>query len=85
MRGALIETDTGLVLNVIVLPDGGGFEAPHGQSVVVIDDTSPVSPGWSILGDQHLPPELDTTPAPVDPLQAQLDELIDLLLENGAI
>lgn len=82
MRAALIDDD-GLVLNVLILDRLAAWTAEPGHSLVKVPSDSPVGPGWTSTGSAWTAP---TAPPNVAPdVQAQLDELTDLLITVGVI
>lgn len=82
MRVALMD-ESGFVLNVIVLADDVELpETFEGFAVLSLEDVNaPVGPGWSLIGGEWFepPPPPEPTPGPTTLLQAQVDELTDLV------
>lgn len=84
MRAALTDA-TGLVVNIVLI--GEDYEPPDHLAVTPLENDSPVGPGWSIIdGLASEPPEAippDLPPTQLEVLQAQVDELTDLILMGG--
>ena len=76
-RKALIQTNTGLVLNVLVLPDGVTHRVDRGTRLI---DGIGASPGDTWDGSDFIAP----TPEPPDPAVVRREELEALLLNGQA-
>lgn len=84
IRTALVDA-TGAVTNVVLVDPATSWEPPEGQTAYQLTDDSQVGPGWTRTGTTFTPPTApDPEPATALPtvlgLQAQIDELTDLVL-----
>lgn len=87
MKLALVRD--GIVENIIVPPEGE-WEAPEGCTTVALDDDAPVGPGFTYDGEAFAEPVIvEPVPASVTPLQirkalrhAGLKEAVDAMIAN---
>lgn len=87
MKLALVRD--GIVENIIIPPEGE-WEAPEGCTTVALDDDAPVGPGFTYDGETFAEPVIVTpAPASVTPLQIRkalrqvgLKEAVDAMLAN---
>lgn len=83
-RAALVNSDH-LVDAVIVVDLDGTYVAPDGFTVHALPSDSQVGPGWILVGGNFEPPTYASEPTgptlpTVTGLQAQIDELVDMIL-----
>lgn len=82
MRAALID-DEGRVHNVILV--GEDFVPDEAMVLIEVEDDSPVGPGWFYMEEEFVSPDVPPPSVPLEQQvaeqQAQIDVLIDIVLE----